>query len=300
VDVDARTGNIDTSRIEEAAKALVAGGKKGQKWLPRSHQNVRVRAEQVKAILPVAVFGQPADMDPISIAAKEYGLKVVEDSCEAIGSCYKGRKAGMLGDVGVFSFYPNKQITTAEGGMIVTDREDWALILRSLRNQGRDEFSAWLNHARLGFNYRLNEMSAALGLAQLRRLDELLTKRDKIAALYQERLLSEEQIEIPHVAQTTSRMSWFVYAVRIKPPLRRNILMSALAEQGIPTRPYFSPIHLQPFYAKTFGYRRGDYPAAEQLGETSLALPFSGVMKEEEVDRVCDCLKQTIKVLLGK
>jgi dTDP-4-amino-4,6-dideoxygalactose transaminase len=223
--------------------------------------------------------------------ADRHGLTIIEDACEAIGAEYRGRKAGTLGDTAVFAFYPNKQMTTGEEGMIVTDREEWAALFRSLRNQGRDVFDAWLNHTRLGYNYRMDEMSAALGLSQLERIEDLLEKRERVAGWYNERLSGVEGVEVPYVAPTTTRMSWFVYVVRIAPEMGRNRVMAELEEQGIPSRPYFTPIHLQPFYVETFGYQRGDFPVTERAGDTCLALPFSSVMTEEQVDYVCEALK---------
>ena len=178
--------------------------------------------------------------------------------------------------------------------MIVTDDENWANLFRSLRNQGRDVFDAWLNHSRLGYNYRLDELSAALGVAQITRLDELLAKRARVAGWYNERLQGEELIEIPHIVATTTRMSWFVYVVRIKPPAQRDEVMQWLQAAGVPSRPYFTPIHLQPFYREKFGYQRGDFPVTEYLGDVSLALPFSGVMTEEQVDYVCQQLRRAV------
>jgi perosamine synthetase len=234
-------------------------------------------------------------MDPIIETAQRNNLTVIEDACEAIGAEYKRRKVGTLGDVAVFGFYPNKQITTGEGGMIVTNREDWDSLFRSLRNQGRDIFNEWLNHERLGYNYRLDEMSSALGLAQIKRIEELLVKRERVANWYNRRLVDTELIERPHIASTTTRMSWFVYVVRIKPPANRDEVMRRLAEVGIPSRPYFTPIHLQSFYRDKFGYQRGDFPITEYLGDVSLALPFSGVMTEDQVDYVCNALKKILQ-----
>jgi dTDP-4-amino-4,6-dideoxygalactose transaminase len=234
-------------------------------------------------------------MDPILNIAQQYNLRVIEDACEAIGAEYRGQKVGTLGDAAVFAFYPNKQMTTGEGGMIVTNNEGWANLFYSLRNQGRDVFdSAWLDHSRLGYNYRLDEMSAALGLAQIRRIEELLTSRAQVASWYNERLANQELIELPYITATTTQMSWFVYVVRIKPPAKRNNVMRQLAKAGIPSRPYFSPIHLQSFYQEKFGYQAGDFPFAEFLGDVSLALPFSGVMTEEQVDYVCQELQASI------
>lgn len=230
-------------------------------------------------------------MDPILGVAREHGLAVIEDACEALGAEYKGRQAGTLGDAGTFAFYPNKQMTTGEGGMIVTDNAAWADLFRSLRNQGRDVFDAWLNHTRLGYNYRLDELSAALGLAQVQRLDALIAQRSRVAGWYDERLADIEWVETPYVVPSTTRMSWFVYVVRIDPPANRDEVMRRLDAAGIPSRPYFTPTHLQPFYRDTFGYGRGDFPVTERLGDVSLALPFSSVMTEDQVDIVCAVLR---------
>lgn len=294
VDVEPVTGNIQANSVTEAAHDLLHGGSAVQRWLPPAIRHSPLAIRALKAILPVHAFGQPADMDPILDVARRHNLAVIEDSCEAIGAEYQGRKAGTLGDAAVFAFYPNKQITTGEGGMIVTDNEEWANLFRSLRNQGRDVFDAWLNHTRLGYNYRMDEMSAALGLAQLGRLEELLAKRERVAGWYNERLADLELVERPQIVSTTTRMSWFVYVVRIKPPAGRDEVMRRLAEGGIPSRPYFTPIHLQPFYRERFGYQRGDFPVTEYLGDVSLALPFSGVMTEDQVDVVCDLLREAV------
>jgi dTDP-4-amino-4,6-dideoxygalactose transaminase len=300
VDVDPATGNIDPALVAEAAEAVDRRLPAASRWLPPAltccakyfqPSTFNLQPLHLKAILPVHAFGQPADMDPILGVARRHNLCVVKDACEAIGAEYKGRKVGQWGDAAVFAFYPNKQITTGEGGMIVTDREDWADLFRSLRNQGRDVFNAWLSHTRLGYNYRLDEMSATLGLVQLQRIEELLAKRDRVAEWYNEQLADLELVERPHIAPTTTRMSWFVYVVRIKPPAERNEVVRRLAEADIPSRPYFTPIHLQPFYRERFGYQRGDFPVTEYLGDVSLALPFSSVMTEEQVDLVCRQLR---------
>lgn len=290
VDVDPATGNIDPHLVAEAAADLMRGGAAAARWLPRRHGPIGT----LKAIMPVHAFGQPADMDPINAVAAEYGLRVIEDACEAIGSTYKGRMAGTLGDAAVFAFYPNKQMTTGEGGMIVTRHDDWAALFRSLRNQGRDVFDAWLNHTRLGYNYRLDELSAALGVAQLQRIEELIARRAQVAAWYHEQLADLELVERPQLSPHTTRMSWFVYVVRILPPADRNTVMQRLATAGIPSRPYFTPIHLQPFYRDLFGYEWGDFPVTEQLGDRSLALPFSSVMQEEQVAEVASCLRTAL------
>lgn len=270
VDIDPLTGNIDPNLIEAAI------------------------TERTKAIMPVHAFGQPADMEPILDIARRHKLYVIEDACEAIGAEYNGQRAGTLGDVAVFAFYPNKQMTTGEGGMIVTNNDEWADLFRSLRNQGRDVFDAWLNHTRLGYNYRLDEMSAALGAVQVQRLDELLAKRAQVAEWYNQRIDEIAGVEKPHIQGTTTRMSWFVYVVRCVDGVNRNALLATLQEQGIPSRPYFTPIHLQPFYQETFGWARGDLPNTELAGDTFLALPFSGVMTEAQVEYVCQKLRDCV------
>lgn len=301
VDVDPATGNIDPALVAQAAEDLMQGGKAAERWLPRSLRRTSATGEgRLRALLPVHAFGQPAEMDSILAVARQHGLAVIEDACEAVGAEYKGRKAGTMSNAAVLAFYPNKQMTTGEGGMIVTSDDDWANLFRSLRNQGRDVFDAWLNHTRLGYNYRLDEMSAALGQVQIERIEELLAKREQVAGWYNERLAGVELIERPFIADTTTRMSWFVYVVRIQRPANRDEVMRRLAEVGIPSRPYFTPIHLQPFYRNTFGYQRGDFPVTERLGDVSLALPFSGVMTEAEVDYVCEQLARVVSAPLSQ
>jgi dTDP-4-amino-4,6-dideoxygalactose transaminase len=272
VDIDPLNGNMNPAAVEAAI------------------------TERTKAIVIVHAFGQPADIDPILAVARKHNLWVIEDSCEAIGAEYKGRRAGTFGDAAVFAFYPNKQMTTGEGGMMVTDRADWNNLFRSLRNQGRDVFDAWLNHTRLGYNYRLDEMSAALGLAQIRRIDELLAKRAQVAAWYNERIDEIPGIHKPHIVETTTRMSWFVYVVRCDEQVSRDRLMAELEKRGVASRPYFTPIHLQPFYQEKFGYGRGDLPHTEKAGDTFLALPFSSVMQKNQVEYVCEQIREAIAV----
>jgi perosamine synthetase len=243
--------------------------------------------ERTKAILPVHAFGQPADIDPILTIARKYNLHVIEDACEAIGAEYKGRRAGTLAEAGVFAFYPNKQMTTGEGGVIVTNDQEWDSLFRSLRNQGRDVFDSWLNHTRLGYNYRLNELSSALGVAQLKRINELLAKRAQVAEWYNARIDKIDGVDKPNIVETTTRMSWFVYVIRCANGIVRDQLIKSLTEVDIPSRPYFTPIHLQPFYQQKFGWKQGDFPHTEQAGKTFLALPFSSVMREEQVEYVC-------------
>jgi perosamine synthetase len=291
VDIDPRTGNIDTSLMAEAARDLVEGGKKADKWLPRKGSG---KKRALKALLPVDVFGQPADHDPIQKIAKQLDLQVIEDSCEALGATYKGKQAGTFGESAVFAFYPNKQITTGEGGVIITSNDKAADLMRALRNQGRAPGDTWLQHTHLGYNYRIDEMSAALGTVQMRRLDELLKKRDRVAGWYNERLSEIPKVEIQFIDQNTTRMSWFVYVVRFNASVDREALVKRLEARGIPARPYFAPIHMQPYMVERFGYRTGDFPVTDDLGRRSLALPFSGVMTEEQVEYVCAALREEL------
>jgi len=292
VDVDGTTGNIDTSLVDEAARDLKQGGKVSQRWLPR--EGIKDQGV-LKAILPVDVFGQPADYDPLLRTAKTFGLAMIEDSCEALGSTYRGRKAGVFGDAGIYAFYPNKQITTAEGGVVITDHDTWASMIRSMRNQGRAPGDTWLSHTYLGYNYRLNELSAAMGAVQMTRLDELIGKREQVAKWYLERLKEIQGIEAPQVVSSTTRMSWFVFVIRLNPLTERDTVINLLKEKGIPARPYFIPIHLQKYMVERFGYREGDFPITEDLGHRGLALPFSSVMTREHVEIVCQALKEVME-----
>jgi len=288
VDVDPLTGNINPELLEQAVEDLFLGGDAARRWLPRRFPMVNQRQlGNVKAILPVDVFGQPADYDAIHAIASQYNLAVIEDSCEALGGEYKGRKAGTLGDYGVFAFYPNKQITTGEGGMVVTDDDEAADFMRALRNQGRAPGDTWLQHSHLGYNYRLDEMSAALGLSQIGRLEGLLARRERVADWYAHHLAQIEEVTPPQLVENTTQVSWFVYVIRVAKSINRDRLAQILLEEDIPVRPYFAPIHLQPYMKKMFGYQLGDFPITEDLGNRSLALPFSGMMTEEEVVTVC-------------
>lgn len=292
VDVEPRTGNIDPYLVFAAAQDISQGGKNAQAWLPPKGAREQ---SKLKAILPVDVFGQPADLEPILNTAWKFKLKVIEDSCEALGASYKGHPAGTLGDYGVFGFYPNKQITTGEGGMVITDDEEAADLMRALRNQGRAPGDTWLQHTHLGYNYRLDEMSAALGVTQMQRMDVLIEKRRQVADWYQQRLVEIAAIEPPSIAKYTSRISWFVYVIKFAAELNRDEIAKKLGELGIPARPYFLPIHLQPYMVERFGYQEGTFPVTEDLGRRGLALPFSGVMEEGQVERVCQALKQVIQ-----
>ncbi len=284
VDIDPQTGNIAPELVKDALENI-------EKYLPRTGAKSDA---PVKAILPVDVFGQPADLDPILALAEEYDLTVIEDSCEALGAEYKGQPAGTLGDFGVFAFYPNKQMTTGEGGLVITDDDEAADYMRALRNQGRAPGDTWLTHTHLGYNYRLDEMSAALGAVQISRLDEMLEKRAQVAVWYESRLKDVEGVETQFIAESTGKMSWFVYVVRFDKKINRDELAQKLIARGVPVRPYFAPIHLQPYMVQKFGYRAGDFPLTEDLGRRSLALPFSSVMREEQVAQVCETIAELL------
>jgi dTDP-4-amino-4,6-dideoxygalactose transaminase len=291
IDVDVHTGNIDTSQVAEAAHELLEGGSRAEQWLPRKGVQP---GGQLKAILPVDVFGQPADYEQLQSVAQEHDLFLLEDSCEAIGARYKDRPAGMFGEAGVFAFYPNKQMTTAEGGVVVSDNDELADMVRAMRNQGRAPGDTWLEHTYLGYNYRLSELSAALGRSQMERLDTLLEKRERVAGWYTKRLEPINGVEVPQIVESTTRMSWFVYVIRLEEGLDQAEVAQRLAERGVPSRPYFAPIHLQPYFKAQFGYREGDFPVTEDLGSRSLALPFSSVMPEEDVEYVCDVIAEVV------
>ena len=250
--------------------------------------------KSVKAILPVHVFGQPCDMSAIMQLADQYNLKVIEDACEAIGAELDRKKVGGFGNASVFAFYPNKQMTTGEGGMIVTNEEKIASLCRSLRNQGREDGMGWLAHKRLGYNYRLSDINCALGIAQLERIDEMLQKREMVAARYND--LLKDIVNTPET-MAGSKRSWFVYVVRLGESYSkkdRDEILKKLSEKGIGCNNYFPPIHLQPFYREMFGYKESDFVITESVSERTIALPFHNNLKEEEIRYVVDNLKTIV------
>ena len=246
---------------------------------------------RTKAIMAVDVFGHPADWDAIERIADQHGLKIIDDSCEALGASFKGAKLGRFGDAAAFAFYPNKQITTGEGGVIVTDSDDIARLCRSLRNQGRGEMGAWLEHDRLGYNYRLDEMSAALGVSQLRRIETFLTKRERVARRYSERLARFDWL-CPPVVKPDVRMSWFVYVVTLVEGLDRDAMMRRMEARGIPVRGYFSPAHLQPYIRERFGYTGGELPVTESIARRTIALPFHNNLSDAQIEEVVAALAE--------
>jgi len=272
VDIDPDTWQIDPKRVASAV------------------------TPKTRALLPVDVFGSIPNMDALDDIAAKHNLRVVEDSCEALGATFKGRNAGTLADAGVFGFYPNKQITTGEGGMVTTNDDEIAFRVRSLRNQGRDPDAGWLQHARLGFNYRLPDINCALGTVQMKRLDDILAKRNQVAGWYQERLKDEPRVRLQKVPGEV-RISWFVFVVRLDDDytqVKRDGILEKLRAQDIACSNYFTPIHLQPFYQSELGYRKGQFPNTEALSSRTVALPFHCGVSEADVERVVQALRAAL------
>lgn len=275
VDVDPVSLNLAPERIEAALS-------------PRT-----------RAILVVHVFGRPARMEPILAIARRHGLAVIEDACEALGAEVDGRRVGALGNCGVFAFYPNKQITTGEGGMIVTNDGGLASLCRSMRNHGRESGPGGSEHVRLGYNYRLSELSCALGIAQLQRLDVILARREAVARRYHERLAGHADLVLPEIDPAGIRTSWFVYVVRLGPDFAREDrewIVAGLQERGIGCQRYFAPLHLQPHLSAALGHRPGDFPVAEAASDRTIALPFFNRIRDEEIDEVCETLLHLVRL----
>ena len=254
--------------------------------------------ERTKAILPVEVFGNPAGFDRICEIARKHNLPVLEDSCEGLGSVLNGTKAGAFGLMSTFAFYPNKQMTTGEGGMILTDDDELAELCISMRNQGRGRGGGWLAHTRLGYNYRLSDINCALGIVQLSRIEEIVEKRNRVAQRYLEMLASDERLILPTVP-ADCRMSWFVFVVRLADRYtneQRNKLLSMMIERGIQVSNYFPPVYLQPFIVEQYGYKAGDFPVTDLVSSRTMALPFFNNLSEGDIQIVCselkDCLDQ--------
>jgi len=273
-DIDPVSLNIDSRRIEAAI------------------------GSRTKAILPVEVFGNPAGFERVCEIAERQGLPIVEDSCEALGSALNGKRAGTFGTLSTFGFYPNKQITTGEGGMILTDDDNLADVCVSLRNQGRGKAGGWLAHERLGYNFRLSDINAALGVVQLSRIEEIKAKRRQVAQWYQEILAEEERLIVP-TEPAGCELSWFVFVVRLREgfePRHRDIILQEMSRQGIQVGNYFPPVHLQPFIAERYGRRAGDFPVAESVSGRTIALPFHNHLTEQDVALVCGTLRAVLDI----
>jgi len=270
-DIDPRTLNIDPG----AAAAAIT--------------------DRTTGLLPVHIFGYPADMPSFERLAADRGLWIVEDACEALGAAHAdGTSVGARGNLSVFAFYPNKQITTGEGGAVVCPDAGTKERIDSERNQGRAPDMGWLDHDRLGFNYRLDDLSCALGVAQLERLDELLAGRARVAALYSEALAEVENLDLPCPDADGDRRSWFVYVVQLPPGVDRDAAVVAMRERGIDTKPYLPAIHLMSFYRERFGHREGEFPVCEAIAGRSLALPFFGDLSDGEVEQVTQALREVV------
>jgi perosamine synthetase len=268
-DIDARTLNLDPDAADSAL------------------------TERTRGLLPVHIFGYPADMPAFERLAD--GRWIVEDACEALGALHgDGRPVGARGNLAVFGFYPNKQLTTGEGGAVVAPGAAAKERIDSERNQGRAPDLGWLDHDRLGFNYRLDELSCALGLAQLERLDDQLAGRARVASLYGEALAGVEGLELPCPDEGGDRRSWFVYVVLLARGADRDEAVRALRERGIDSKPYLPAIHLMSFYRERFGHREGEFPVCEDVAARALALPFFPELREGQVERVAAALREAL------
>ncbi len=288
VDIDPRSLNLDPKRVEAAI------------------------TPQTKAIIAVEVFGNTRHMDTLEQVARRHEIPLIEDCCEALGGTLDGRPVGSFGRAGVFGFYPNKQITTGEGGMIVTDDDRLAEICRSLRNQGRasadfantnaaeSNAGSWLSHQRLGYNYRLSEIAAALGVAQIKRLDSIIARRREVASLYMQCLMDLPDVVLPNVPDgKQGEMSWFVFVIRLGPDYgidSRDRIIAGLKRHDIGASNYFPCIHLQPFYREQFGFGPGDFAIAESVSCRTIALPFYNDLDRDTVELIC----QTLKLMLQR
>ncbi|MGH2963134.1 MAG: DegT/DnrJ/EryC1/StrS family aminotransferase [Solirubrobacterales bacterium] len=252
--------------------------------------------ERTSGVLPVDIFGYPADLPALEVLASERGLGMLEDGCEALGAVDSdGVRVGARGLPCTFAFYANKQLTTGEGGALIPPDPGTAERVRSERNQGRAPDMGRIDHDRLGFNYRLADLSAAIGVAQLERADEIMRRRAAVAESYRDRLDAIEGLDLPCEDDGAARRSWFVYVVQLPEGADRDAVIGALAARGVATKPYLPCIHLMPFYRERFGFRGGEFPVAERFAERALGLPFFTSMGEEQVERVAAELSAALK-----
>jgi perosamine synthetase len=264
-DVDPRTLNLDPAAVEAAVN------------------------DRTKAVVAVDIYGYPCELDELRAICERHGLALVEDACEALGARYKGRSLGSHGHPAVFAFYPNKQMTTGEGGAVTTGSVEEHELLVSLRNQGRLETASWLQHGRLGFNYRLDDLSAALGIGQLEKLDRILATRREVAARYAE-LLEGLQLELPLPDDADHERSWFVYVVKLPRGVDRDGVIGRLGAEGIGCAPYLPSIHLQSYMRERFGFAEGLCPVSEDASDRTMAIPFHARLDREDQERVADAL----------
>jgi len=269
-DVDPQTLNLEPAAVEAAV------------------------TERTKGIVVVDMFGYPCELDELRAIAERHGLWLIDDSCEALGAEYKGSPVGSHGVSGAFGFYPNKQLTTGEGGMVTTPSEEEWELLKSLRNQGRSYDSRWFHHVRLGFNYRITDLQAALGIAQLEKLDRMLSMRGDVAARYGELLADVEEVEAPLADDAEHRRSWFVYVVKLASGIDRDAVLERLGAQGIEAGLYVPAVHLQPYMRERYGFAEGLCPIAEDACSRTLALPFFPQLTAEDQQRVVGALKDAL------
>ena len=269
-DVDARTLNLDPAAVE----AAVTG--------------------RTKAVIAVDIYGYPCELDELKAICDRHGLALIQDACEALGARYKGEPVGSQGPSAVFAFYPNKQITTGEGGMVTTHSEEEHRLLVSLRNQGRADGGGWLEHARLGFNYRIDDIRAAIGIGQLERLPEILELRGAAAARYGELLAGIEGLELPCDDDADHERSWFVYVIALPGGTDREAVIAVLEERGVQTARYLPCIHLQPYMREQYGFREGLCPVAEDASARTLALPFHTRIEEDDQAYVAEALRAAL------
>jgi perosamine synthetase len=268
-DIDPHTFNLDPAAVEAAI------------------------TDRTKAIVAVDIFGYPCELDPLLALCERHGLTLVEDACEALGATYRGRPIGSDGHLAVFAFYPNKQMTTGEGGVVTTNDPEQHELLTSLRNHGRLETSSWLLHGRLGYNYRLDDLSAALGIGQLEKLDRILDARGAIADRYRE-LLDGVDVEQPLADDEDHVRSWFVFVVKLPEGVDRDDVARRMAERGVSTAPYLPSIHLQPYMRERYGFREGMLPVSEDTSARTLALPFHSRLDAEDQEYVVDALRAVL------
>jgi perosamine synthetase len=270
-DVDSRTLNLDPAAVEAAITPLT------------------------KAIVAVDIFGYPCELDPLLELCARHGLTLIEDACEALGAEYRGGPVGSHGHLAVFAFYPNKQMTTGEGGMVVTGSEEEWRLLKSLSNQGRADSGGWLEHARFGYNYRLDDIAAAIGIAQLEKLDLLLDLRNRVAARYAELLAGVDGVEPLLANDADHKRSWFVYPVWLEPGVDREAVIARLDADGIDTSRYLPSIHLQPYMRERFGFAEGMCPVSEDASRRLLSLPFWSELDAEDQERVVEALRAALQ-----
>ena len=269
-DVDRRTLNLDPAAVEAAITS------------------------RTRAVVGVDIYGYPCELDELRALCERHGLAFIDDACEALGARYKGAPVGSHGASAVFAFYPNKQITTGEGGIVTTHSEEEWRRLRSLRNQGRADSGGWLDHARLGFNYRIDDVRAAIGIGQLEKLDELLAGRAGVAARYNELLGGIDGLELPAADDDDHQRSWFVYVVSLPPGVDRERVIAELDGRGVQTARYLPCIHLQAYMRERYGFREGLCPVAEEMSARTLALPFHPRLGQDDQEYVAGVLRDAL------